>query len=138
KRSLLTRVTSSGGTLQGTGFLSIEHPGAPSDLWVYLPALGWPRRLIAGDLGDSYLGSEFRYGDLMQPEPAAYVVRTRGAETIDGHHYWVIEATPRDKRMERVTGLSREVRWIAEDNFLERRAEQYDRRGDLLKVMDSL
>jgi hypothetical protein len=135
KRSLLVRVTS-GGTLQGTGFLSIEHVGAPSDLWVYLPALGWARRLIAGNLGDSYLGSEFRYGDLIQPEPGAYVVTTRGSEVVDGRPCWVIEAVPRDRRLESDTGLSREVRWLSKEDLLERRTEQYDRRGELLKVMD--
>src|SRR5262245_50236852 len=41
-RSILTRVTT-GGPLQGSSFLSVEHTKASDDLWVYLPALGSPR-----------------------------------------------------------------------------------------------
>jgi uncharacterized protein len=136
KRSLMSRVVSGGG-LVGTGFLSIEHVDGPTDLWVYLPSLGWPRRLLGSNLGDSYLGSEFRYGDLVQPEPAAYAATVKGVDTIDDRRHWSIETVPMDAALARNTGLSREVRWLEQESLVERRVEQYDRRGKLLKVLDN-
>jgi uncharacterized protein len=136
KRALMSRVIAGGG-LVGTAFLSIEHADRPDDLWIYLPAVGWPRRLLGGDLGDSYLGSEFRYGDLVQPDPAAYEVTLLGSETVDGGTpCWVIEAVPRDRQLARDSGLGREIHWLERDRLVERRVEQYDRAGRLLKVME--
>jgi hypothetical protein len=136
-RMLMARVVSGGGSLFGTTFLSVEHLKDPDDLWMYLPALGHPKRITSSNLGDSFIGSEFTFGDLIQPEPDAYVVIVRpAAETVGGEPCWVVEARPREASLERGTGVSREVRWLGSRDLLERRIEQYDRRGDLGKVME--
>jgi hypothetical protein len=136
-RMLMARVVSGGGSLFGTTFLSVEHLKDPDDLWMYLPALGHPKRITSSNLGDSFIGSEFAFGDLIQPEPDAYVVVVRpAAETVAGEPCWVIEARPREASLERGTGVSREVRWLGTRDLLERRIEQYDRRGELGKVME--
>lgn len=136
-RMLMGRVTSGGGTLLGTSFLSQEHLASPDDLWIYLPALGHPKRITSSNLGDSFMGSEFTFGDLIQPEPDAYDVIVREyPETAAGEACWVIEAKPRERSLERGTGVSREVRWLAQKDLLERKIEQYDRRGQLAKVTD--
>jgi outer membrane lipoprotein-sorting protein len=134
-RMALTRVTGGGAFVQ-TAFLSVEHPKAADDLWIYLPAVGSPRRLVSSNLGDSYLGSEFRYGDLVQPDPDEYVVTLRGEETIEGEPCWVLEAVPRDEKLVRDSGLGRQVLWLRQKGLAERKVEQYDRRGTLLKVID--
>jgi hypothetical protein len=136
-RMALTRVTSNG-ALRDSSFLNVEHPQAPDDLWVYLPSVGSPRRLVSSNLADSYLGSEFRYGDLVQPDPDEYVVTLRGEEVIDGESCWVLDIAPRTPRLERDAGLRRQVLWLRHGSLVERRIEQYDRRGTLLKVIDVL
>jgi hypothetical protein len=136
-RLLMARVASGGGSLLGTTFLSIEHVKQPDDLWMYLPALGHPKRITSSNLGDSFIGSEFAFGDLIQPEPDAYAVTVRSTqESVAGEPCWVIEARPRGPALERGTGISREVRWLATRDLLERRIEQYDRRGQLAKVQE--
>ena len=135
-RSLMGRVIG-GGTLVGTSFLSVEHVKIPDDLWIFLPALGRPKRIASSNLGDSFLGSDFSFGDLIQPEPDAYDVLVRNQpESVGGDDCWVIEARPRSPALERGTGVSREVRWIGREDLLERRIEQYNRRGELAKVID--
>ncbi len=134
-RMALVRVTS-GGPLRDSAFLTVERPRAADDLWFYLPAVGSPRRLASSNLADSYLGSEFRYGDLVQPEPGDYVATLRGEEAVEGEPCWAIEVTPRDARVSRDTGLARETLWLRQSNLVERKVEQYDRRGTLLKVLD--
>ena len=131
----LTRVLSGNALLNST-FLNVEHPSAPDDLWVYLPGVGTPRRLVSGNLADSYLGSEFRYGDLVQREPEAYAATLREDERIDGEPCAVIEIVPKDPRLARDSGLAREILWILRTSFVERKVEQYDRRNHLLKVME--
>lgn len=134
-RKAITRVRS-GGALKGSAFLNVEHPDAPDDLWVYLPAVQAPRRLVSTNLGDSYLGSEFRYGDLVQLDPGDYQVTLRSDETIAGDPCHVLEVVPREPRLVRDTGLSKQVLWLRRDNLVERKIEQYDRRGALLKVIE--
>jgi hypothetical protein len=136
QRSVMTRVVESG-NLGGAGFLSIEQPREPSHLWIYLPGLNRPRRLVGGNLRDSYLGSEFRYGDLVQPDPDDYRATLRGPDTIGGREAWVIETEPRDAALAKDTGLGRQVRWLAKDTGVELRVEQHDPDGALLKVLDN-
>jgi hypothetical protein len=134
-RTALARVTSEG-ALGRSSFLIIEHQRAPDDLWIYLPAVGSPRRLLSGNLGDSYLGSEFRYADLLQPEPDDYTATVGATETIDGEPCRRLEIVPREPRLIRAAGVSREVLWLRASNLVERRIEQYDRRDALLKIID--
>jgi hypothetical protein len=136
-RTALSRVTA-GGLFNRTEFLSVEHSRAADELWIYLPELRSPRRLVSSNLGDSYLGSEFRYGDLVQAEPDEHTVTLRGEESVEGTPCWVIETMPRDAKLLRDGGLGRQVLWLRQDNSVERKIEQFDRRGDLLKVIDVL
>jgi hypothetical protein len=91
---------------------------------------------LSNNLADSYLGSEFRYGDLVQSNPDEYQLSLRGEEAVEGEPCWVVEAVPRETRLARDTGLGRQVLWLRRSNLVERRVEQYDRYGTLLKVMD--
>src|SRR5437879_3436168 len=82
-RMLLVRITGAG-ALAGSAVLTVEHQKVPHDIWIYLPALGAPRRLFGGNLGESFLGSEFRLGDLLQASPGDYAVTLRGTDHLDG------------------------------------------------------
>ncbi len=134
-RMVLARVVS-GGTLRGTALLVKEHQDAPLDLWMYLPAIAAPRRLLASNLGDSFVGSEVRFGDLLQLNPDNYRATLQGERVIDGEPCWGLEIVPRERQLERDTGLSRQVLWLRKSNLMERQVEQYDRQGELLKVID--
>jgi hypothetical protein len=134
-RMLLLRIATTG-PLDGSAFLTIEHMHAAHDLWVFLPAVGVPRRLVASNLGDSFLGTEFRLGDLVQPDPDDYTVTAQATDAIDGDACWIVEAVPRTVQLERATGIGREVFWLRKENLMPRRIEQYDRRKALLKRHD--
>lgn len=134
-RMAVSRVTN-GGLFVGSEFLTIEHAKAPDDLWIYLPELRTPRRLISSNLGDSYLGSEFRYGDLVQADPEEHIVTLRGEELVGETPCWVLEAVPREAKLVRDGGVGRQVLWLRRDNLVERKIEQYDRRNELSKVID--
>jgi len=53
--------------VQGTGYLQIQHHDGEDDMWIYLPALKKVRRLVANNKKDSFVGSDFSYGDILLP-----------------------------------------------------------------------
>src|SRR5688572_14080302 len=63
---------SSPADIKGTGFLQIEHSEGDDDLWIYLPALKKSRRLVANNKKDSFVGSDFSYGDILLPKVDPY------------------------------------------------------------------
>lgn len=120
--------------VRGTGFLQVEHSDADDDQWIFLPALGKSRRLVANNKKDSFFGSDFSYGDITLPKVDAYQHTLTGSETIGGLDYYVIESVPANDTLKEDTGYSKKVSWIRKDNFLEGKVDYYDLNGALLKT----
>src|SRR6185295_9972515 len=51
----------------GTGVLVFDYEAQADDVWIYLPALRKTRRIVSSQKAQSFLGSEFSYGDLNVP-----------------------------------------------------------------------
>jgi outer membrane lipoprotein-sorting protein len=120
--------------IRGTGFLQLEHSEGDDDLWIYLPALKKSRRLVANNKGDSFVGSDFSYGDISLPKVDRYrhaLVRT---EKIEGADCYVIESVPANDKEKASSGYSRKVTWVRADNFLEMKVEYYDLASRLFKT----
>ncbi|MBI3778877.1 MAG: outer membrane lipoprotein-sorting protein [Gammaproteobacteria bacterium] len=115
--------------IKGTGFLQIEHIDGDDDQWIYLPALKKSRRLVANNKKDSFVGSDFSYGDILLPKVDAYRHTLLRSEAVDGQDCYVIESVPKDETEKRNSGYSKKVSWIRRDNFLETRVEYYDVAG---------
>jgi hypothetical protein len=120
--------------IKGIGFLQVEQSEADDDQWIYLPALKKTRRLVANNKKDSFMGSDFSYGDFSRPKVDWYQHRVLRSEAIDGHDCFVVESLPRDETIKNDHGYSKKVNWVRKDNFLEAKVEYYDLRGDLLKT----
>lgn len=120
--------------IKGTGFLQIEHSAGDDDQWIYLPALKKTRRLVANNKKDSFVGSDFSYGDILLPKVSLYKHTLLRSEPMDGKDCYVIESLPRDDNVKRDSGYSRKITWVRKDNFLETKVEYYDTGGRLLKT----
>ena len=120
--------------IKGTGFLQVEHSDGEDDLWLYLPALKKSRRLVANNKKDSFLGSDFSYGDISLPKVDQYRHTLQGSEQIDAHVCYVIESIPANETVQTNSGYSRKITWVRTDNFLETKVEYYDVSGRLLKT----
>jgi hypothetical protein len=118
----------------GTGLLQIEHSDGDDDLWIYLPALKKARRLVASNKKDSFVGSDFSYGDIAIPKVDLYRHVLRGTEAVDDATCYVIESTPVNDVVRNNSGYSRKVTWVRADNFLETKVEYYDLANRLLKT----
>lgn len=120
--------------IKGTGFLQIEHIDGDDDQWVYLPALKRSRRLVANNKKDSFVGSDFSYGDISLPKVDLYRHKLLRSEVADQADCFVVESVPATDEVKANSGYSRKVSWIRKDTFIEAKVEYYDVSGRLLKV----
>lgn len=148
KMSMVMKATPDGGrkmlirmlgpaTIRGTTILSISRPGAPDETWLYLPAIGKPRRISAGERGGSFMGSDFSYEDmgLLKTEDYRYtLVRT---EVVDGEEVYVVDSVPASESTKSTTGYASKTWWVRKDTFTRARAESKSASGKVVKVLRS-
>jgi outer membrane lipoprotein-sorting protein len=120
--------------IKGTSFLQVEHIDGDDDLWIYLPALKKSRRLVANNKKDSFVGSDFSYGDISLPKVDLYRHTLVRREKVDGFDCFVVESVPANDTVRGNSGYSRKLTWVRTDNFVETRVEYYDLAGRLWKT----
>ena len=120
--------------IKGTAFLQIEDSDGEDDMWIYLPAMKKSRRLVANNKKDSFVGSDFSYGDILLPRVSLYRHVLLRSEILDGHDSFVVESTPADDTVKANSGYSRKITWVRKDNFLETKVEYFDLSGRPLKT----
>jgi predicted RND superfamily exporter protein/outer membrane lipoprotein-sorting protein len=120
--------------IKDTVSLLIEHGDRDDDIWVYLPALHKVRRMAASNKKDSFVGTDFSYGDVIGHKVGEWNHALVGEETVDGQPCYVIESTPKNDEVRDSSGYSRRKGWIRKDNFVSIKAEFWDESGQLLKT----
>jgi hypothetical protein len=120
--------------IKGAGFLEIEHMDAEDDLWLYLPALQKVRRLVSNNKKDSFMGSDFSYGEMLPPRVELYQHTVLRSEPVDGQDCHVVESVPLSDAEREASGYSKKISWLRKDSALEAKVEYYDLQGQLLKV----
>ncbi len=120
--------------IKGTGVLQIEHSEGDDDLWIYLPALKKSRRLVANNKKDSFVGSDFSYGDITLPKVDQYRHTLVRSERLDEQDCHVVESVPATDAVKANSGYSKKITWVRADNFVESKVEYYDLTGRLLKT----
>ncbi|MBI3755457.1 MAG: outer membrane lipoprotein-sorting protein [Deltaproteobacteria bacterium] len=122
--------------VKGTAILTIEHFDGDDDVWIYLPALKKVRRLVANNKKDSFVGSDFSYGDIISLKVDDYHHKLVKEERVSDYDCFVIESTPKDERVKGESGYSKKITWVAKESFVEIKAEYFDLDGRLLKVQE--
>ena len=121
--------------IRGTKTLLIEHSNAEDDMWIYLPAMKKVRRLVASNKKDSFVGTDFSYGDVIGYKVEEWNHKLVREENVAGRDCYVIESTPKSPQVAANTGYSRRIGWIDKGSFVALRAEIYDLNGQLLKKL---
>ena len=118
----------------GTRFLTMDTAGGGSDQWIYLPSLGRVRRIAATESGGSFMGTDFSYDDIssMDRELSLDTHTLLREETLNGKACYVIQSIPKDTSYQ----YSKTITWIDKTGFLIYKSEMYNRRGELVKVME--
>ena len=118
--------------IEGTALLSHAKILDPDDQWLYLPALKRVKRIASSNKSGPFVGSEFAFEDFTAIELNKFNYRHIGVESCGAFQCDVLERLPRYEN----SGYSKQVSWIDQDDFQIRKVEFYDRRGDLLKVLE--
>ncbi len=121
--------------IKGTVSLLIEHSEKDDDIWIYLPSTKKVRRLISGNKKDSFVGTDFSYGDVIGHKPKEWNHKIAKEEKIDGKDCYVVESTPINATIKSNSGYSKRISWIQKDIFVTLKADFYDESGELLKVV---
>lgn len=121
--------------VKGTGVLVFDYESEADDVWIFLPALRKSRRIVSSQRAQSFMGSEFAYGDLNVPALDDYDYTLRGEEAQGGEPCWVIEVAPKSKDIATSEGYAKKTYWISKAKHVLRRALYYDLEGKLLKEL---
>ena len=107
--------------VKNTGFLTYDYDasGKDDDQWLYLPALGKTKRIASDDKSGSFMGSDFNYSDLTEPDLEDYDFKLlKQSEKVKGVDTWRIQSTPRRPEVAEDTGYTKSVLWVRKDNFM--------------------
>jgi outer membrane lipoprotein-sorting protein len=119
--------------VKGTVSLLIEHSAGNDDMWIYLPAAKKVRRMVSSDKRQSFVGTDFSYGDVIGHKVAEWNYRLVKEEQADGFDCWVIEALPKSDKVREDSGYSKRLIWIRKDNFFAIQGEMWDEAGEQVK-----
>ena len=117
--------------VQGTALLTHAHVNTLDDQWLYLPALKRVKRISASTRSGSFMGSEFSYEDMSQPELEEFTYRYLRDEPCGELDCTVTEQVPLDEK----SGYSRKVVWQDTGEFRIWKVELYDRKASHLKTL---
>jgi len=121
--------------VQGTSILVFDYEAKPDDVWIYLPALRKTRRVVSSQKAQSFMGSEFSYGDLNIPALDDFDYKLVKEEAVKGEPCWVIDLTPKSKDVADSDGYSKKTYWVSKDKYTVVRGLYYDKDGKLLKEL---
>ncbi|MBL7716318.1 MAG: outer membrane lipoprotein-sorting protein [Bdellovibrionales bacterium] len=119
--------------VKGTKTLLIEHSKGDDDIWIYLPAMKKVRRLVSSNKKDSFVGTDFSYGDVIGHRVEDWNHKLLKEEKVDGRDCYVTESTPARPEVGENSGYSKRTGCIDKESFIALRGEAFDLNGALLK-----
>lgn len=120
--------------IEGTGLLTIEHEDRNDDQWLYLPILRKSKRIAPMAKTHNFVGTDFTFEDLRPEKSSVYNYKLLGTPILNGEECYLLEATPKSKKDEEVTGYSKRRLWIRKDILLIIRVEYYNKEGKFFKI----
>jgi outer membrane lipoprotein-sorting protein len=120
--------------IAGTRFLTMDNASGGTDQWIFLPELGKLRRIAASQSGDSFMGTDFSYDDISAMDRDASMDNHKllREESFNGSVCHVIESIPKDSSFK----YSKTISWIDKEKLLSYKVELYNRKGEMVKIME--
>ncbi|MBB1087929.1 outer membrane lipoprotein-sorting protein [Lysobacter sp. SG-8] len=119
--------------IRGTATLLVEDSVNGDGMWVYLPALKRVRRLAASNRKDSFVGTDFSYGDVMGHRVEDWTHVLEGERSRDGMPHWVVASVPATQAVRDDSGYGKRITWIRQDNHAATRVDVFDTGGQPYK-----
>jgi len=117
--------------VKNTGFLTFDYDKAnkDDDQWLYLPALKKVKRIPSSDKSSSFMGSDFSYYDMTKMSLKDFDFKLLKETKVRGHAVWMIESTPRSKKIMKESGYTKSINIVRKDNYVVVRSIGYMRGG---------
>lgn len=116
----------------GAAFLAIENKGRDNDQFLYLPALGKTKRISGSQRSQSFMGTDFSYGDFDAKYLSDATVNKTGEEAVEGAQCWVLDSAPKEGQ---AGEYGKAKVWVEKGTFMVRKVEFYDKQVALWKVL---
>lgn len=121
--------------VRGTGFLSIINPESTNEQYLYLPALGKPRRISSEDRGGQFMGSDFTYEDI-SPDKEDYEYRLLNSDYINENEVYVVESIPKTEKLKKDLGFAKKISYISKDQYFLIRAEYLNEKEEQIRILE--
>ena len=123
--------------VKNTSFLTYDYDKASKDddQWLYLPALKKVKRIPSSDKSGSFMGSDFSYFDMTDRNLEDYDFKLLKETKVRGKEAWMIESTPRNKKVIKESGYTKSIVIVRKDNHVVVRVINFMRNGKK-KYMD--
>ena len=118
--------------VKGTKFLVIENKSGDDDQFLYMPALGKPKRISSKQKSGKFMGTDFSYADLQAHDPNKGTHTRLDDESIDGNLCYKVQTVPNNPEDYEYSKI---IYWVRQDNDIPVKGEFYDKSGELLKVL---
>ena len=123
--------------VSGMAFLYLDNKDRNDDQWLYMPALKKAIRK-GGESGksESFIGTQFTYGDMESREVTDYKHKKLPDEKIGPFDCYVIESIPKDTKKVQYGKL---LTWVEKSTFIPRRVIFHEIKNPdkILKVMSA-
>jgi outer membrane lipoprotein-sorting protein len=119
--------------VKGTAMLTYSHGLEPDDQWLYLPAIKRVKRISSRNKSGPFMGSEFAFEDIGSQEVEKYSYQWLRDEACGEWQCHVLERTPAYE----FSGYSRQIVWLDTQAYRMLKVEFYDRKNELLKVLEA-
>jgi hypothetical protein len=146
KLSMATKLFDSGKTekriirflnedVKGTGVLVFDYSDKADDVWLYMPAMRKTRRIVSSQKSQSFMGSEFTYGDFNTPAIDDFSYKVLKEESAGGENCYVVELTPKSNDVAESEGYSKKTYWVSKATNTVRKGVYYDMDGAVAKEL---
>lgn len=122
--------------IRGTSTLLVENSQADDDMWVYLPAMKRVRRLAASNKKDSFIGTDFSYGDVIGHAVEDWKHTLLADQQRNGAMHYVVESVPATPKVQADSGYGKRITWIHKENYTTSHVEAFDTSGARYKTFD--
>ncbi len=118
--------------VKDTRFLQVENEGRANDKWIYLPALRTTRRVASSEGDKSFMGTDATYDDMETREVSVDNHELLGEEKVGSYDCYKVKSSARNPSDSQ---YAYRISWVDKASFVPVKAEMYDKKGALLKVL---
>ena len=124
--------------VENTAFLTWDYDQADmdDDQWLYLPAVGKPKRIAASDKDASFMGSDFYYGDITDLELTLYDFKILKETKVGDYPAFLIESIPSTQKTIDDYGYTKSILYVRKDIYMVVRVVHFLKEQGKLKYLD--